>query len=316
MTKNVVFCTSKEAMFQLYVAITSLFSLKLEGLKVYVIHDNSVTKEQIKEMPKGIKWVPFPDDIKLHPVYYRLYAAKLLDIDSCFYADADTIFIKSDFYSYDNQHMITSFDTGFSTLCTGIMFMNLKKIREAEVDDIWISEIPKGHISDEPIINQFTPKDEINLFPFTKPVFNQRNYEFMGVYHMNNSKPWLMEKVDFEEGDLWQDIIKTNQFFLEESSVKFNEGNRNEAPEIMDDWFFKRCLKSKKNFDRIMMTTVFLKFAEDADADLFYAFLKQFKEWYPHVVENLEMGNLADFKFKNGETAQEILIKAKEAKDD
>ena len=310
---NYVFCSNSRNMFQVYAAVESLNKLNLNNCLTALLYDSTVTQRDIDNLPSNVLCIKIPESINCHPAYYRLFIPKLTKklLSNCIYCDTDVIFKNADSFSYKNKHMISAYGNGFTHFCTSIMFMNLDLIRKHKIDDIWIAEIEKNHATfDEHIINEFTPKERINMIDPEFHCFNPPNWDFMGIHHFRYSKPWYSPPPEDKESEEWINIIKGNKYYYD----KFLDNVKNkimaDPVKIIDNLIMQELLeKEDYHFIAQVQTFVSIAFDENLDSRLFVDFLQRLYEIDSNFTTRLSMGNLSNFRFQTGETAEELLNK-------
>ena len=147
---NIVYMTNQSYLFQTYVSMKSLkfnkhrdicYDVYLLCIEFKDIHDiKSLDSDDFHIIPVYIDKNVFVSDDNAGVVYYKLLLHNLLDCDTVFHIDSDTIVIKdvSDIFNINISDYfcgaVRDKINGFSYFNAGNVYFNLKKIRESIID--------------------------------------------------------------------------------------------------------------------------------------------------------------------------------------
>ena len=147
---NIVYMTNQSYLFQTYVSMKSLkfnkhrdicYDVYLLCIEFKDIQDiKSLDSDDFHIIPVYIDKNVFVSDDNAGVVYYKLLLHNLLDCDTVFHIDSDTIVIKdvSDIFNINISDYfcgaVRDKINGFSYFNAGNVYFNLKKIRESIID--------------------------------------------------------------------------------------------------------------------------------------------------------------------------------------
>ena len=147
---NIVYMTNQSYLFQTYVSMKSLkfnkhrdicYDVYLLCIEFKDIQDiKSLDSDDFHIIPIYIDKNIFVSDDNAGVVYYKLLLHNLLDCDTVFHIDSDTIVIKdiSDIFNINISDYfcgaVRDKINGFSYFNAGNVYFNLKKIRESIID--------------------------------------------------------------------------------------------------------------------------------------------------------------------------------------
>ena len=190
----VAFCTDERAIQDIGVCMESLFSTNPYPFEIFILHSKSIEKDGLKEVAK--KWKQKLNFIKVNPApikklplsgfwveeaYYRLLIPKYLPdyVEKLLYLDTDTLVVKDirELFQIDLSNHVLSANAGKrkpgdgmekhedflgikrgTYFGSGIMLLNLRKIREEKLFDkliAWGIENPTKFTMDQDLLNKF-----------------------------------------------------------------------------------------------------------------------------------------------------------------
>ncbi|MDR3253697.1 MAG: glycosyltransferase family 8 protein [Endomicrobium sp.] len=246
---NIALCYDDKFWMEAGVAITSLLCVSKDkcNYNIYCVISSSVNKTMqniLESLVKkhsassNIKFFAVIDqlnDVRFASMYYRLLLPQILfDIDKIIYSDIDVVFNLNlqeldsiDVNSYYiagvkdfnkknfknklwNKYNIHNINDNGQYINSGILVMNLKKIRQDNIDKKWLYFVKENF--------PFHDQDIINVSCKGKILFLPSEYNFLDInakvlHFSGNIKPWNVCEGILKYSELWWYYAAKTEFY-------------------------------------------------------------------------------------------------------